>query len=78
MKLESEFQLYLQRRQLEQALSADGDLARSSWVRLVQPLSAVSADQALLLCPASEHQWVAWIPDYGEVLLDTDQFYGTA
>lgn len=83
MKLETEFQLYLQRRCLEQAFHEDGNLAPaaiapSGWVKLLQPVSPFSADEALLLCQASEHQWLAWVPGYGEVLLDTDQFYGWA
>ncbi|WP_432811977.1 hypothetical protein [Pantanalinema sp. GBBB05] len=85
MQLETEFQLHLQRRLLEQALKQKADshldrspLAPSGWVKLLQPLSLLSADEALLLCQYSEHQWLAWVPEYGEILLDTDQFYGWA
>ncbi|HEY9617192.1 MAG TPA: hypothetical protein V6C64_10145 [Microcoleaceae cyanobacterium] len=83
MTLETEFQLYLQRRLLEQSLNEDAHLdptaiAPSGWVKLLKPFSPFSADEALLLCQYSEHQWLAWIPEYGEILLDTDQFYGWA
>ena len=47
----------------------------SSWVRLVSPPTAFSFDEAWLLCECSGSQWLAWIPDYGELLLSTDEFY---
>lgn len=40
-----------------------------SWVRLRNPASAFSHDEALLLCQESEDEWVAWIPNYGETVL---------
>ncbi|MBD3880387.1 hypothetical protein IFO70_01315 [Phormidium tenue FACHB-886] len=47
----------------------------STWVRLVNPPTAFSFDEAWLLCQHSDTQWVAWIPDYGEILLNTNEFY---
>ena len=47
----------------------------SSWVRLVNPPTAFSFDEAWLLCQCSESQWLAWIPDYGELLLSAGEFY---
>lgn len=83
MQLETEFQLHLQRRLLEQTLNEETDIGRSAiapsgWVKLLKPLSPFSGDEAMLLCQYSEHQWLAWIPEYGETLLDTDQFHGWA
>ncbi len=46
----------------------------SSWVKLLNPPTAFSFDEAWLLCEASDTQWLAWIPDYGEILLDTNEF----
>jgi len=34
----------------------------------------VQFDEALLLCQTSENEWVAWIPDHGEAVLNTRQF----
>ncbi len=48
--------------------------APSSWVKLLNPPTAFSFDEAWLLCEASNTQWLAWIPDYGEILLDTNEF----
>jgi len=46
----------------------------SSWVKLFNPPTAFSFDEAWLLCEASDTQWLAWIPDYGEILLDINEF----
>ncbi|WP_026735348.1 hypothetical protein [Fischerella sp. PCC 9605] len=45
-----------------------------SWVKLLELPNPYSFDEALLLCPISENEWVAWIPDHGEALLHTRQF----
>lgn len=50
-------------------------LTEGTWVKLLEPLSQFSYDEALLLCPASDSHWLAWIPDYGETILDKYQFY---
>jgi hypothetical protein len=79
MKLETEFRVRLQLRQLEQQFSdssstSETEFTASTWVELVYLPSAVSFNQALLLCQCSGNQWLAWIPDYGEILLYTDEF----
>jgi hypothetical protein len=48
--------------------------APSTWVKLFNPPTAFSFDEAWLLCEFSEEKWLAWIPDYGEILLRTDEF----
>lgn len=48
---------------------------RSSWVKLIQPPSEYSFDEAMLLCQESPTTWIAWIPDHGEVVLDRGDFY---
>ncbi|UNU24263.1 hypothetical protein [Microcoleus vaginatus] len=52
-------------------------LAPSMWVKLFNPPTAFSFDEAWLLCELSEEQWLAWIPDYGEILLNTHEFCAT-
>ena len=51
--------------------------AASTWVRLFNPPTAFSFDEAWLLCECSEEKWLAWIPDYGEILLSTNEFCAT-
>jgi hypothetical protein len=46
----------------------------SMWVKLFNPPTAFSFDEAWLLCQAAEDQWLAWIPDYGEILLNSSEF----
>ncbi|HEY9635720.1 MAG TPA: hypothetical protein V6D14_20110 [Coleofasciculaceae cyanobacterium] len=46
----------------------------STWVQLKEPPSPYSHDEALLLCQHSETEWVAWIPEYGEIILHQSQF----
>ena len=46
----------------------------STWVQLLELPSPFSFDEALLLCPVSADEWLAWIPDHGEVILHTRQF----
>lgn len=45
------------------------------WVKLRQAPGLFSSDEALLLCPLENDQWLAWVPDYGEMTLDQDEFY---
>ncbi len=44
------------------------------WVKLLNQLSPFSYEEALLLCQASEFEWIAWVPDHGEVTLHESQF----
>lgn len=46
----------------------------STWVSLLEPPSAFSYDEALLLCQQSEDEWLAWVPEHGEVVLHVNQF----
>ncbi|ARI83171.1 Genome sequencing data, contig C319 (fragment) [Microcystis aeruginosa PCC 9808] len=36
--------------------------------------SPYSFDEALLLCEQDQGRWVAWIPDFGEIILIEGQF----
>jgi hypothetical protein len=46
----------------------------STWVSLLQLPNPFSFDEALLLCPISEDEWLAWIPDHGEAIINIGQF----
>jgi hypothetical protein len=78
MNLETEFQFYRERLQLEwllrESCEIGPDLEPSTWVKLIRPLGLLSSDQALLVCRVSQWQWLAWIPDWGEVVLESSQF----
>ncbi|XGW00279.1 MAG: hypothetical protein ACAF41_15250 [Leptolyngbya sp. BL-A-14] len=86
MRLETEFRLCLQRQSLEWAFQhspSDSTMAEnksqtaiapSIWVKLHSLPTTYCSDEALLLCQQSERQWLVWIPDYGEILLDRGQF----
>lgn len=39
------------------------------WVQLRDRCSEYSFDQALLMCETSNGDWMAWVPDHGEVTL---------
>ncbi|NJO77763.1 MAG: hypothetical protein HC827_04030 [Cyanobacteria bacterium RM1_2_2] len=45
------------------------------WVKLRDSLSPYSFDEALLLCQEANELWIAWVPDFGEVVLERHQFY---
>ena len=44
------------------------------WVKLLISLNPYCHDEALLLCPQSASEWVAWIPDHGEAILHVNNF----
>lgn len=44
------------------------------WVHLLEIPTHFSYDEALLLCEHSEHEWLAWSPDVGEIVLHSRQF----
>ena len=52
-------------------------LAPDTWVHLLKLPSEYSYDEALLLCDLGEDQWVAWVPNHGETVLDARDFYPT-
>ncbi|MGV0023375.1 hypothetical protein [Phormidesmis priestleyi] len=56
------------------AIACSPRFTPSMWVRLFNPPTAFSFDEAWLLCQSTENYWLAWIPDYGEILLHTDEF----
>jgi len=49
-------------------------LRASTWVKLLLLPNPFSFDEALLLCPISADEWLAWIPDHGETILNIRQF----
>ncbi|MDX2230492.1 MAG: hypothetical protein NW220_12700 [Leptolyngbyaceae cyanobacterium bins.349] len=51
------------------------ELTPSTWVKLWQDPGIFSSDDALLLCQLGHTQWLAWIPDYGELVLEREEFY---
>lgn len=46
----------------------------NTWVQLLELLNPYCFDEALLLCQISDREWVAWIPDHGEAVIDIGQF----
>ena len=50
-------------------------LPDSVWVKLATLPNPYSHDEALLLCRQSEDEWLAWIPDQGEIVLHVSEFY---
>ncbi|MGF1937723.1 MAG: hypothetical protein RM347_025590 [Nostoc sp. ChiQUE02] len=46
----------------------------SIWVNLLLLPNPFSFDEALLLCPVSADEWLVWIPDHGEAILNIRQF----
>lgn len=45
-----------------------------TWVHLLELPSRFSFDEALLICQLSEDEWITWIPDHGEAILNARQF----
>lgn len=45
-----------------------------TWVKLLQSPSEYSGDEAKLLCQESPDTWIAWIPNYGEIILHRSSF----
>jgi hypothetical protein len=46
-----------------------------NWVQLRNLPSTYSYDRAILICPIEQDAWIAWVPDYGEILLQRSQFH---
>jgi hypothetical protein len=80
MRLKSNYPSCLITPEIEQAIDPNRNpichiaYNRDTWVRLFQVPSEYCADEALLLCQESFDTWVAWIPGYGEVLLERSNF----
>ncbi|KAF3884005.1 MULTISPECIES: hypothetical protein [Nostocales] len=49
-------------------------LESNNWVTLTELPSPYSFHEALLLCQISQDEWLAWIPDHGEAVLNSNQF----
>lgn len=47
----------------------------SLWVKLADWPNDDGDDEALLLCQQSEDEWVAWVTNHGETILNNSQFY---
>ncbi|MGK7934964.1 MAG: hypothetical protein AB4206_04050 [Xenococcaceae cyanobacterium] len=45
-----------------------------TWVQLLELFNPYCHDEALLLCQISNWEWVAWIPDHGEAIINIEQF----
>jgi uncharacterized protein YqcC (DUF446 family) len=45
-------------------------LESGQWVQLKEVPSAFAQDEALLLCEISQNQWLTWVPNHGEYLLE--------
>ncbi len=45
-----------------------------NWVQLLELFNPYCHDEALLLCQISNWEWVAWIPDHGEAVINIEQF----
>lgn len=45
-----------------------------TWVQLLESFSPLCQDEALILCQISNWEWVAWIPDNGEAVINIEQF----
>lgn len=56
-------------------LSKTTELPDPVWVKLAVLPNPYSSDEALLLCRQSEDEWIAWVPDHGEVVLHVSEFY---
>jgi hypothetical protein len=48
---------------------------RDLWVQLRNPPTQYAEDVALLVCAADVDVWVAWVPGYGEILLNRSAFH---
>ena len=89
MNLETEFRLRVQLHQLERELCNSSawtkeetcitcypEIPAATWVRLTQRPTPFSSDEALILCQCAENQWIAWVPDYGEITLSASDVAG--
>lgn len=60
---------------LEQSKAGLEGRSVTQWVQMIELPDPFSYDQALLLDRYSEDEWIAWVPDYGEVMLHISEFY---
>lgn len=45
-------------------------LVPGTWIPIEELPSPLAHNEAVLLCQLSEHQWLSWIPDHGEYVLE--------
>jgi hypothetical protein len=45
------------------------ELQPGQWLVLEKLPSIFAYNEALLLCQVSKHEWMTWVPEYGEYLL---------
>ncbi len=88
MAFEKEFQTHIHRQKMSTAHRVSAALqtqrsrssapstvsSSSAWVKLHNPPTELCQEEALLLCQTTRNQWVAWIPDYGKILLTAEDF----
>ncbi|PSB06832.1 hypothetical protein C7B61_21985 [filamentous cyanobacterium CCP1] len=55
--------------------SAYANPSAAVWVKLAALPNPYSHDRAMLLCRHADDEWVAWIPDHGEVILHRSEFF---
>jgi hypothetical protein len=48
---------------------------RDLWVELRHPPAKYAEDMALLVCEVDADAWIAWVPGFGELLVDRSQFH---
>jgi hypothetical protein len=60
---------------LEQSKAGLEGRSATQWVQMIELPDPFSYDQALLLDRYSGDEWIAWVPDYGEVMLHISEFY---
>jgi hypothetical protein len=55
--------------------SLSSGVKANTWVKLLELPSPHSFDKALLLYRFSLKEWIAWVPNYGEIRLNENKFY---
>jgi hypothetical protein len=57
-------------------VSIDGFIPqRDLWVELRNPPAKYAEDMALLVCEVDADDWIAWVPGFGELLVNRSQFH---
>jgi len=47
----------------------DGEWEPGTWLKLFNLPDFLYFNEAILMCQTNENSWLAWIPDYGVILL---------
>jgi hypothetical protein len=48
---------------------------RDLWVELRNPPAKYAEDMALLVCEVDADDWIAWVPGFGELLVNRSEFH---